>query len=51
MGPNIRWPLVLTQKEGGTKPSFPIFLLCQKKNCGQRGAMADLAKAAVDCMW
>ena len=26
--PNVRWPLVLTQ--GGGKPSFPIFLLCQK---------------------
>ena len=40
-GGNVRWPLVLTER--GAKPSFPIFLLCQK-NIGQRGAIADLAK-------
>ena len=28
-GANFCWPLVLTQR--GAKPSFPIFLVCQKK--------------------
>ena len=41
-GPNIRWPLVFTQR--GVKPSFLIFYYVEKQNFCQRGAMADLAK-------
>ena len=35
-GPNVRWPLVLTQGGGGGQTKFSNFLLCQKKIFGQR---------------
>ena len=42
-GPNVHWPLVLTQMGDPTK--FSKFVTMWKKILfGQRGAMADLAK-------